>query len=106
MPRGFAGAKKDENHDEIAEALKAIPGVTVQSLHAVGGGCTDLLVGVAGRNLLIEVKPGPGLTKDKRRWVLNATQEDWHRAWTGQKCVVWTAAEAVAVVIAAMREAA
>jgi hypothetical protein len=106
MPRGFKGARLDTNHEAIAAALEKLPGVTVQSLAAVGGGVPDLLVGVAGRNLLLEVKPDGTITRDKRRWVLNDNEEKWHAVWRGQRCVVRTADEAVAVVTKAMQEAA
>lgn len=105
MPRGFAPAKVDGNQREIVEALEAIPGVRVQSLAAVGGGCPDLLVSIKGRNLLLEVKV-PNGPRAKKRWVLTEDQALWHELWTGQVEVVASVAEAVAVVMAAMREAA
>lgn len=95
-------AKVDSNHSEIVDALRSLPGVSVQSLAAVGGGVPDLLVSVAGRNLLLEVKV-PNGRKARRRWVLTPDQEQWHRLWTGQVAVVCSADEAVAVVQAAQR---
>lgn len=92
-------AKVDVNQGEIVAALRALPGVTVQSLATVGDGVPDLLVGVDGRNLLLEVKPGH--VKEKRRWLLNANEERWHALWTGQRCVVRSVDEAVNVVTAA-----
>lgn len=103
MPRGFAPAKVDGNQRAIIEALQAIPGVRVQSLAAVGGGCPDLLVSIRGRNLLLEVKV-PNGPRAKRRWVLTDDQELWHATWTGQVEVVCTVDEALAVVRAAMKQ--
>ena len=38
-------------------ALRAVEGVTVQSLAGVGGGVPDLLIGAGGRSFLAEVEP-------------------------------------------------
>ena len=72
-------ARTDANHAEIVAALRKA-GYTVQSLAAVGAGCPDLLVGVTGANLLMEVKAPKG----KR----NALQERWAEAWGGTVHVV------------------
>lgn len=87
MPRGFAGAKVDGNQREIREALEKLPGVTVQSLAPVGGGTPDLLVGVRGRNLLLEVKREKG-PRSRRRWLLDASEAFWHATWSDRKSVV------------------
>lgn len=101
---GRRANKVDGNHRQIADALASIPGVVVQSLAAIGGGVPDLLVSVAGRNLLLEVKV-PNGPRAKRRWVLTDDQQRWHRVWTGQVSVVCSVEEALAVV-AKFREAA
>lgn len=88
-------AKIDENQPEIVAALRAVPGLTVQSLAAVGHGIPDLLVGYAGRNYLLEVK-NPLLVPSKQR--LTDDERDWHAAWTGQVCTVRTAGEALRAV--------
>jgi hypothetical protein len=78
-------AKIDANHTQVVEALRAA-GATVQSLAAVGQGVPDLLVGIAGRTLLIEVKDGQ---KAKSRQALTPDQLAWHGAWRGgMLCVV------------------
>lgn len=94
--------KVDANHSQIFDALAALPGVSVQSLAPVGGGVPDLLVAVAGKNLLIEVKV-PNGPRAKRRWVLTEDQERWHATWRGQVCVVCSVDEALAVVATARR---
>lgn len=84
----------DANQGEIVDALiKA--GCTVVSLAAVGGGCPDLLVGRAGVNWLMEVKDG-SLAPSRRR--LTPDQVLWHGKWRGQKVVVKSVAEALAVI--------
>lgn len=74
-------AATDASQREIVKVLRAA-GCTVASLHRVGDGVPDLLVGRAGRNFLLEVKvDGRGL---------NDRQKDWHRTWSGQRAVVTT----------------
>lgn len=84
-------AKIDANQAEIVAALRAV-GCSVQTLAAVGAGVPDLLVGVSGVNLLMEVKTASGkLTKD---------QIPWHEQWRGQVAIVRTVDEALALVAA------
>lgn len=57
--------RKDKNHAQIVDALKAF-GATVADTSALGGGIPDLLVGYKGVNVWIEVKDGQGsLTDDQ-----------------------------------------
>lgn len=72
-------AKVDVNQSEIVDALRKV-GCTVQSLAAIGKGCPDLLVGVAGVTLLIEVKDGK---KPPSARALTPDQLGWHGAWVG-----------------------
>ncbi len=80
--------KVDEHQALIMEALRTA-GATVQSLHTVGHGCPDLLCGYHGMNILMEVKSEKGC--------LNSNQVVWHREWKGQKAVVRTPEDAIAV---------
>ena len=77
-------SKADTNQREVVKALRDA-GATVQHLHRVGAGCPDLLIGYRGMNLLAEVKDGskPPSAQKMTRW-----QEEWHRDWRGQCCVV------------------
>jgi Holliday junction resolvase len=72
-------AKVDANQPEIVKYLRDC-GFTVTLLHAVGGGCPDLLAGKHGVNYLIEVKG--------KRGKLTKAQVTWHDEWRGQKMVV------------------
>jgi hypothetical protein len=69
------------------DALR-LAGYSVEVLSDVGRGCTDLIVGYPGGNLLMEVKQ-PGQS-------LNALQLEWHRRWRGDVAVVESAEEALA----------
>jgi hypothetical protein len=50
-------ARTDSNQTEIVATLRSL-GCSVQMLHAVGAGCPDLLIGIDGQNLLLEIKDG------------------------------------------------
>jgi hypothetical protein len=84
----------DQNHAEIVRALRQVPGVTVHSLHEMGNGCPDLLVGYRGLTVLVEVKTEKGK--------LNTMQEDWHRRWTGSPVIIIRSVDDVETLITAM----
>ena len=86
MPR--RDARVDANQKAIVTDLKAM-GATVQHLHAVGGGCCDILVGWENQNFLMEIKVTGGK--------LNRKQHEWHGWWKGQKAVVHNIDEALRV---------
>lgn len=77
-------AAVDANQSEIVAAFRAA-GCTVQLLHAVGKGCPDLLVGVGGFNLLVEVKDGAKVPSARK---LTPDQIIWHRDWGGHVSVI------------------
>jgi hypothetical protein len=81
-------AKVDDNQRPIVKALRDIFGPDcVFDLSAVGRGCPDLMVGVRGVNLLMEIKMDKGkLTTD---------QVIFHREWAGQVVVVRTLQDAL-----------
>jgi hypothetical protein len=84
-------ARVDANQRAVVEALRAM-GATVQLLHAVGKGCPDLLVGFAGRNVLLEVKDG---NKRPSARALTPDEERFAATWRGQAAVVLGPAEAI-----------
>ena len=88
--RRFA-AKADRNQPEIVAALKAA-GCDVMFV----GKPVDLLVGVRGKNLLLEVKVPKG--KGEPGGKMTPEQEEFFANWRGQKAVVRTAEEALQVV--------
>jgi hypothetical protein len=81
--------KVDKNQAEIVGYFRDLE-CTVKHLHMVGGGCPDILVGVMGINLLVEIKsPGGSLEK---------SQESFISDWKGQVCVVVTREDVIKLV--------
>jgi hypothetical protein len=75
----YQAKKSDKNQPRLIEFLRSL-GCSVVSLHAVGGGVPDLLIGYEGKNYLIEVKNQNGR--------LNARQKKWHLEWKGQVVIL------------------
>jgi len=91
-------ANIDVNHREIVEALRGVPGLTVLSLARVGSGCPDLLVGVRGRNYLLEVKRPPSPRGGLSASALTPGQLSWHRDWKGQVAVIRSVDDALVAI--------
>ncbi len=87
-------AKADANQASIVAALRQI-GCSVQPLHTVGKGVPDLLVGIRGQNLLLEVKDGAKAPSAQR---LTADQQQWHADWRGHVEVVNSIEQAIIAV--------
>ena len=80
-------AKIDNNQTDLVRELREM-GFSVLLLHRVGSGCPDILVGRAGRNLLVEIKQGRGkLTPDEDAFLSE---------WRGAAIVARTADEVLA----------
>lgn len=92
MKRRFA--KIDANQTEIVEALRAI-GCSVVSLAPLGNGCPDLLVGIFGKNLLMEVKDGDRPPSQRK---LTSLEREFRETWKGQAATVYDAVGAIAVI--------
>lgn len=86
--------RSDENQVEIINALRAA-GASVLCLSGVGSGCPDLLVGIRGNNLLIEVKDG---NKPPSHRVLTKDQRAFFAQWRGHAIVVKDVDEALAAI--------
>ena len=76
---GVRAARVDANHAQVVSALRA-SGAVVQSLAGVGQGVPDLLVGIRGRLMLIEVKDGSKVPSKQRR---TALQDVFFDRWQG-----------------------
>lgn len=92
-------AKVDRNQAEIVAALRKA-GASVQSLAAVGDGVPDLLVGIRGATLLVEVKDGKRPPSERG---LNDKQLEWHGAWRGGALCVVTDVEGALRAISVVR---
>jgi len=79
----------DANQSAIVADLRKA-GATVHSLHEVGDGCPDVVVGFRGVNFLIEIKTEKGK--------LNDTQAYWHQWWSGQVDIARTSEEALRII--------
>lgn len=86
MPRKLAYQPKraDANQPDVVAALRAA-GAKVCHLHAVGGGCPDLLVAFRGRWCVIEVKDGAKPPSERK---LTPAEEAWHEEF-GQHAPVY-----------------
>jgi len=69
--------------------------VSVQPLHTVGKGCPDLLCGVRGTNLLIEIKDGQKVPSARK---LTPDEAAWHQSWRGQVAIVESVDDALRLV--------
>lgn len=69
--------------------------MSVQPLHTVGKGCPDLLCGVRGTNLLIEIKDGQKVPSARK---LTPDEAAWHQSWRGQVAIVESVDDALRLV--------
>lgn len=76
----------DANQAEIVKALRQA-GASVQSLHTIGKGCPDLLVGYQGANYVFEVKT--------RKGEVTPEQYKWFVCWGGLYDVVFSPEDAL-----------
>lgn len=82
----------DSNQADIVEAFRKC-GASVHSLAPVGDGVPDLLLGICGYTMLVEVKDGDKVPSAQR---LTSDQQRWIRAWKGSPVhVIRSPAEAV-----------
>jgi Holliday junction resolvase len=71
--------KTDNNQSQIVDVLRKC-GASVFSLHAVGKGMADLLVGINGITYLVEIKSRDG--------VFTPAQKVFYSEWRGSPVVV------------------
>ena len=67
----------------------------MQPLHTVGKGCPDLLCGVRGTNLLVEIKDGQKVPSARK---LTPDEAAWHQSWRGQVAIVESVDDALLLV--------
>lgn len=83
MKRG----RTDANQSEVVKHLRQM-GASVAVISSLGGGVPDLIVGVAGRNYLVELKD-PKKPPSKR--LLTREEDAFRQAWAGQWMLGFTA---------------
>ena len=94
MKRTASGpCRKDNNHNEIVERLIEL-GCSVRDTSAVGRGFPDAVVGMMGRDFLMEIK-NPKTSYGKAG--LNGAQQKFADEWRGSKpVVIWSILQAEA----------
>ena len=85
--------RADRNQPQIVRELRRA-GFSVQSLHTVGDGCPDILVGRQGMNWLFEIK-NPEQPPSKRK--LTDDETDFFKEWEGQVEIIHSAQEAISL---------
>lgn len=78
--------RTDNNQAEIVAALRQC-GAQVLNLSSVGQGCPDVLVGRAGRNMLLEIKSRGG--------TLTPDEQEFFASWLGEVHIVYSAEDAL-----------
>ena len=73
-------AKVDDNQAEIVAAFRDC-GCSVAVTSAAGDGFPDIVVGLRGRNLLVEIKDGSKPPSERK---LTPKQKKFHGEWKGQ----------------------
>jgi hypothetical protein len=79
----------DSNHALLKKVFEQC-GCSVADFSRLGGGVPDLLIGIPGMNMLVEVKSKSGK--------LTPEQAKFHAEWKGPKAVVRTVQEAAELV--------
>lgn len=92
-------AKIDANQGDIVQAFRAL-GCSVAITSAVGDGFPDLVVGINGLNVLVEIKDGARPPSERK---LTPAQVVFHDGWRGQVVVVISVDQAIALVAAVRR---
>ena len=83
MSKKYA-SKVDVNQPTIVKWFRD-HGCSVAHTHNAGLGFPDLVVGINGLNLLVEVKDGDKPPSARK---LTKDQEKWHGEWSGQVAIV------------------
>jgi hypothetical protein len=73
----------DANQSILIAAFRRM-GCTVQTLHTIGKGCPDFVVGFRGKNYMVEAKDGEKPPSARK---LTLPEAEWHRDWRGHVCL-------------------
>ena len=98
MPYKYA-RKRDANHNELCDAFRLL-GCSVFETDRVGEGFPDIVVGVLGKNALVELK-------NPKSWYgkigLNHAQGKFAAAWRGDRVRVVSTQDDVVALVAELR---
>lgn len=86
--------RTDRNHAEIVNALRKLQ-CSVADTSGAGCGFPDLVVGVRGHNLLIEVKDGRKKPSARK---LTPAQIQFHATWRGNIHIVESVDQAIELI--------
>ncbi|ARM83966.1 hypothetical protein [Marinobacter salarius] len=92
----------DANQPEIVAAFRNM-GCTVAITSNVRGGFPDIVVGINGLNLLVEIKDGSKIPSARK---LTEDEQIFHDNWRGRAVVVESVDDVVALVNGIQRKAA
>lgn len=90
----FTPKRVDSNQSNLVAVIRNM-GVSVLIMSDLGHGAPDLLLGVSGKNALVELKDG---NKPSSARKLTPLEEKFFAEWRGQVCVISTIAEAVTLI--------
>lgn len=79
-------ARVDDNQNDIVDALRSIPGVTVETDH------DDLFIGFKNRNYWIELKSESAVSKKTGKILesqIKDSQKKLRDTWTGHYAICW-----------------
>ena len=77
-------ARKDSNHKEIIQAFRDL-GASVFDTASLGSGFPDIVIGMKGSNVLVEIKDG-SLPPSKRK--LTPDEIKFHELWRGKVVII------------------
>ena len=77
-------ARKDGNHKEIIQAFRDL-GASVFDTASLGSGFPDIVIGMKGSNVLVEIKDG-SLPPSKRK--LTPDEIKFHELWRGKVVII------------------
>ena len=93
--RSKYGNRQDSNHDELAAQFEAFPGVQVIDTSGVGDDFPDLVIGLRGAWVMVEIKSATGS--------LSPGQRQFHALAVGPTAIVRCALDVRELVMGFMR---
>ena len=77
-------ARVDSNQPAIVKLFRKL-GCSVALTHMVGRGFPDFIVGVNGKNIMVELKDGSKVPSARK---LTKDEVDWHESWLGNVIII------------------